>query len=74
MAVVKRWVIIIAVRPATNSRKRDIHSASAQESIALVGSSKRTISDCRKKALARAIFCHSPTLKSAVPNHLPRTS
>jgi hypothetical protein len=40
--VVKRWVIMSAVLPAVNMRKRPSLSCSAQESTELVGSSKIT--------------------------------
>jgi len=71
MAVVKRCVMIKAVLPATSFRNLASQSASAQESMKLVGSSRMIKSACRKKARASASRCHSPPLNSAPPNHFP---
>jgi hypothetical protein len=69
--VVKRCVMIIVVSLAASVRKRASQSASAQESMALVGSSRMRMEARRRNARARAIRCHSPTLSSVPPNHLP---
>ena len=48
-----------------HARKRSIHSASAQGSIALVGSSRIRIGAWRRNARANAMRCHSPVESSA---------
>lgn len=64
-AVENRWVMTSVVRPRAAARNLPSHSASAQGSIALVGSSSTSMGVSRKKARANAIRCHSPTSNSA---------